>query len=226
MLSLGITFPLDEQVHRFTLLIVVFQFILRVGALALQLTVSWQVNIDGLKSGDMGKSARADEILHRNAFSGSHHFYFEALEVFWLADIVAVIGFSLKQSTARKANILANRYRKAVNEITTTGIQLLEGLAHCQEKGIQLCFQAMQVSIERGRPAARLVQFSKPVMLVHIFHNRSQVAIKETSRHQPCCQELCISKFSAFIKPRNSFRQEIIQKTINCNRLVCHWNRL
>ena len=83
MLSLGITFPLDEPVHLFTLLIVVFQFIIRVGAVALQLTVSWQVNIDGLKSGDIGKSASGDEILHRHAFSGSHHLYFEAVDVFW-----------------------------------------------------------------------------------------------------------------------------------------------
>jgi hypothetical protein len=72
-----------------------------------------------------------------------------------------------------------------------------------------------------GPPAARFIQWLKVVLFLHIFHRGSQVAVEETSRHQSRGHNWGISEFSSCIHRSPALLQEIIQKTTNCDCVVC-----
>jgi len=71
------------------------QFIVGIGAVAIQLTLGWQIQVQGLTSGDVGTSACRNKILHRNTFGSGNDLPGNAIEVPSLTSIVAVIGFAL-----------------------------------------------------------------------------------------------------------------------------------
>jgi hypothetical protein len=164
------------------------------------------------------RTARGKAQLHRNAIGGNHHVHLKPVKVASLRGAVAPVGLSLYHTGAGNADIMANRYRKAINAVGGLQVKRFDDLSHMKEQLAQQLTYAMHPSVKAAFTKHGGHEAGRANKADGLFH----ITAKVVGCDQHYGDELGIASPSALGFLVVHCFEQIVKKYVHCNGFTNH----